>query len=107
MDREYSQILTEIKLLKQEINLLKNSLSLNDIEEISLSRASEILHLSNKTVERMIKSGSLKAREHTNSKGKLTYRIKLSDLRNINEKPNNSPIITGKEYIKNFFTEAK
>lgn len=101
MNREYSEILTEIKLLKQEINLLKKSLSLNDIEEVSLSRASEILHLSNKTVERMIKSGSLKAREHFNSKGKLTYRIKLSDLRNIESKKSIEKVSVD-EFIKKF-----
>lgn len=52
----------------------------HSIEEISLNKAAKQLHLSSRTVIRLVKDNRLKARVYRDNNKKLRYRFKVADI---------------------------
>ncbi len=70
----------ELQEIKRSLKKLTNQEIQHSIEEVSLAKACKFLRRGSRTVLLLVKSGRLKAITYRDSKHKIRYRFRISDI---------------------------
>lgn len=80
LTRAEKLILSRIDELEAKLNLLIASDIKSSLEEVSLWRATKILHKPSDFIEKAVLMGELKCLKYKDKNGKIRYRFRVSDL---------------------------
>lgn len=73
-------LLEPIKTLESKVaSLIENQID-NNVEEVSLTKATKLIHRSSGVLIEAVENKELEAMIHFNSKGKIRYRFRVCDL---------------------------
>jgi hypothetical protein len=103
-----SMLLEKLETLEELLKAVIERQAINTLEEVSLTRATKILKVGEKTVIQYIEEGELQARKVKSNKSTsgYSYRIRLSAIKEFQENSNyvrKSVPFNPKEFLKELY----